>query len=366
MKTPCVLPGCSIFSKLFSSKSNEFELEALEVHNEFRSEHGVPPLVLSKEISKYSQKWAEDLAKKDALAYSLHQNYGENVYCGWSPDPNTKIKARDCVEKWYSEINNFSFGKEPDVLTCGHFTQIIWKGTRELGVGSAKSKSGKLYVVANYYPPGNYSGQFAKNVYPPGANQFRKNPSNSPRESNNNLAPPSPSQRNSKNLSDIASDLVSKFKSSSISGEKFEDEFLRAHNEYRRNHGVPPLELSKKLCKYAEEWAKTIAKKGNTEHRDQNEYGENIFSAWSSEPNFTVTGRDPVEKWYSEVNNHRFGKEPADLNSGHFSQVVWEDTKELGVGVAKSKEGHIYVVAYYHPPGNVIGSFATKVKPPIN
>lgn len=208
----------------------------MEVHNEFRAEHGVPPLVLSKEISKYSQKWAEDLAKKDALAYSLNQNYGESVYCGWSPDPSTKIKARDCVEKWYSEINNFSFGREPDVLTCGHFTQIVWKGTREVGIGSAKSKSGKLYVVANYYPPGNYSGQFIKNVYPPGANQFKRS-NNNQRETNNNLSPPSPSnQRNSKNLSDIASDLVNKFRSStissSISNEKFDEEFLKAHNEY--------------------------------------------------------------------------------------------------------------------------------------
>ncbi|CAH0600222.1 unnamed protein product [Chrysodeixis includens] len=353
-------------TKLFTSKSNEFELEALEVHNEFRAEHGVPPLVLNKEISKTSQKWAEELAKKDAMAYSLNKSYGENVYCGWSADPNTKIKARDCVEKWYSEINNFSFGREPEVLTCGHFTQVVWKSTKELGVGSAKSKSGKLYVVANYYPPGNFSNQFVKNIPPPGAGEFRTKSNNSPRESNNNLSPPSPNQRNSKNLSEIASDLVSRFKSTSISSEKFDEEFLNAHNEYRKQHGVKPLELNKKLCKYAEEWSKTLAKKGQTEHRDQNDYGENIFSAWSSDPNFTVSGRDPVDKWYSEVNNHQFGREPSDLKSGHFSQIIWEDTKELGVGVAKSKEGQIYVVAYYNPPGNVIGSFASKVKPPIN
>ncbi|XP_075980981.1 uncharacterized protein LOC142979738 isoform X2 [Anticarsia gemmatalis] len=364
MKAPCIFPGCSFFSKLFSSKPSEFELQALEEHNVLRAEHGVPPVTLNKEISKYSQKWAEELAKKDAMQYSLNQDYGENVYCGWSSDPNTKITAKVCVEKWYNEINDFSFGKEPEVLTCGHFTQIVWKSTKEIGVGSAKSKTGKLYVVVNYSPPGNYSGLFTKNVLPPGANQFRN--SDTLKRSNNNLAPPSPNQRNSRNLSDLASDLVSKFKSTSISDDKFEDEFLHAHNDYRRKHGVPPIELSKKLCKYADEWAKTLAKKGKTDHRDQNEYGENIFSAWSSDPNFSVSGRDPVDKWYSEVKNHRFGKEPTDLSSGHFSQVVWEDSKEVGVGAAKSKDGQIYVVANYFPPGNVIGSFATKVKPPIN
>lgn len=366
MKTPCIIPGCSVISKLFTSKSNQFELEALEVHNELRAEHGVAPLVLNKEISKYSQKWAEELAKRDAMAYSLNQNYGENVYCGWSADPNTKITAKVCVDKWYNEINDFSFGKEPEVLTCGHFTQIVWKNTKELGVGNAKSKSGKLYVVANYYPPGNYSGQFSKNVLPPGANQFRSSYNSSPRSSNNNLGPPSPRQRNSKNLGDIATDLVSKFKSTSISNDKFEEEFLNAHNQYRRQHGVPPIQLSKNLCKYADEWARTLAKRCQTDHRDQNDYGENIFSAWSSDPNFIVTGKDPVDKWYSEVKYHKFGREPTDLRSGHFSQVIWADTKEVGVGVAKSKEGQVYVVANYSPPGNVIGNFATKVKPPIN
>lgn len=336
----------------------------------------MPPLVINKDITKVAQKWADELAKKDSLAYSLNQTYGESVYCGWSADPNTKIKARDCITKWYSEINDYSFGKEPEVLTCGHFTQIVWKSTREIGVGSAKSKSGKLYIVVNYHPPGNYSDHFSKNVTPPGAMQFASNKSSY--SSNNNLEPPSqrsslgppspksPSQRNSKNLGDFASDFVSKFKSASISGENFEDEFLRAHNEYRKKHGVPPVELSKKLSKYAEEWAKTLSKRGRTEHRDQNEYGENIFYAWSSDPSFTVSGRDPVDKWYSEIKNHRFGKEPSNLDSGHFTQVIWEDTKEIGVGYAKTKEGQFYVVANYNPPGNVMGSFASKVFPPVN
>lgn len=36
----------------------------------------------------------------------------------------------------------------------------------------------------------------------------------------------------------------------------FERECLRAHNEFRVKHGVATLRLNKKLCKFAEEWAK--------------------------------------------------------------------------------------------------------------
>lgn len=362
-------------SKLFSSKSSDFENEALQVHNEYRREHGVPPLVLNKDITKISQKWAEELAKNDEMSYSSNQTYGESVYCGWTADPNTKIKARDCVDKWYSEINDFSFGREPEQLKCGHFTQLVWRSTKEIGVGSARSKSGKLYVVANYFPPGNYSGKFSDNVTPPGAMQFAAGSYSSSRSSNNNLPPPkspnqkppprSPNARNSKNFGDIASDIVSKLKSTSISGDKFEEECLRAHNDYRRKHGVPPLELNKKLCKYAEDWAKTIAKKGKMEHRDQNDYGENIFFAWSSDPTFTVSGKEPVDKWYSEIKYHKFGKEPTNLDSGHFTQVIWHDSKEVGVGMSRTKDGQVYVVANYTPPGNVIGSFSSKVPPPL-
>lgn len=317
-------------------------------------------------MCKVSQKWADELARKDAISYSLNKDYGENIYSGTSLDPNVKIRAKDCIDKWYNQINEFSFGMEPEVLSAGLFTQIVWKETKELGIGSAKSKSGKLYVVANYYPPGNYGGQFAKNVMPPGANRFKstyKPPPTSETFDKSNKANNASSLRSSKNLTGIASDIVEKFKSTTISEDAFDEEFINAHNDYRRKHGVPPLVLSKKLSKYAEEWAKVLIKKGKMEHRDQHEYGENIYYAWSSDPNYKASGADAVDKWYSEIKDHTFRKEPTSLGTGHFTQVIWTDTKEVGVGVAKSKDGHIYVVANYYPPGNVIGSFATKVPP---
>ena len=48
----------------------------------------------------------------------------------------------------------------------GHFTQIVWKSSEEIGVAKAKSPTGKIYVVANYSPAGNIIGQFAENVSP--------------------------------------------------------------------------------------------------------------------------------------------------------------------------------------------------------
>lgn len=37
---------------------------------------------------------------------------------------------------------------------------------------------------------------------------------------------------------------------------QFEQDCLKAHNNYRLSHGVPPLKLNKRMCHFAEDWAK--------------------------------------------------------------------------------------------------------------
>ena len=50
-------------------------------------------------------------------------------------------------------------------MGTGHFTQVVWKGSKKLGVGFALTGDGRsLYVVAQYSPSGNYIGQFGQNV----------------------------------------------------------------------------------------------------------------------------------------------------------------------------------------------------------
>lgn len=39
---------------------------------------------------------------------------------------------------------------------------------------------------------------------------------------------------------------------------EFEKSCLKAHNDFRAKHAVPPLKLSKRLCRFSEEWAKVI------------------------------------------------------------------------------------------------------------
>jgi hypothetical protein len=41
----------------------------------------------------------------------------------------------------------------------GHFTQLVWRTSTQLGIGVGCSAKGAIYVVVNYFPGGNYRGQ---------------------------------------------------------------------------------------------------------------------------------------------------------------------------------------------------------------
>lgn len=47
---------------------------------------------------------------------------------------------------------------------------------------------------------------------------------------------------------------------------------------------------------------------------------------------------------------------------GHFTQVVWESTQCIGVGVACDNKGTLFAVANYSPAGNYRGEFEKNVR----
>ncbi len=44
---------------------------------------------------------------------------------------------------------------------------MIWKNSKYFGIGKARTRNGKMIVVANYMPAGNVPGVFNDNVLPP-------------------------------------------------------------------------------------------------------------------------------------------------------------------------------------------------------
>ncbi|XP_034178074.1 uncharacterized protein LOC117603236 isoform X1 [Osmia lignaria lignaria] len=140
----------------------------LRLHNQYRAAHEAPPLQIDGKLNDYAQEWADVLAKNCALEYRPKGNYGENVFRSTWKKTEREIKPSDPLESWYREGRFFNYGeKQPQSLEdVRHFTQLLWKEARTIGLGIANDIEGLIYFVCNYNPPGNVADQFAKNVLP--------------------------------------------------------------------------------------------------------------------------------------------------------------------------------------------------------
>ena len=114
------------------------------------------------------------------------------------------------------------------------------------------------------------------------------------------------------------------------------DSALNIHNEVRNYYDLTPLSYDSDLSLKAQEWAEYIASTDSFEVSDD-EYGENIF-AISTEYVFTK-GKQPCLEasmnWILESDD-----------DSTLKQIIYEDAKRIGFGVAENHE-YIYVVAKY-------------------
>ena len=147
---------------IFADAPSGMNREMLDRHNELREKHGAPAMKWSGEIRQWAQEWAEKIAREDRMYHRQPNKFGENIYwiSGGTPSGSS------VVDSWYGEIKDYRFNRPGFSYQTGHFTQVVWKGSLELGCGTARSRRGGLYVVCNYNPPGNYQGRFPQNVLP--------------------------------------------------------------------------------------------------------------------------------------------------------------------------------------------------------
>lgn len=156
-----ILPLLILSGLLYSQ--DRLSADLLARHNFYRSRHGVSKLSWNSSISSYAQKWADRLASEDRMYHRNSHRYGENIYwcTGKTPD------GSEVVDAWYSEIRYYNFRRPGFSSKTGHFTQVVWRGSAEIGCGVSRSVSGGYYVVCNYSPSGNFLGRFRQNVPPP-------------------------------------------------------------------------------------------------------------------------------------------------------------------------------------------------------
>jgi pathogenesis-related protein 1 len=132
---------------------------ALDFHNVKRHDVGSPPLQWSPVLATVAQNWATHLASDNGcrLSHTVNGPYGENLF-GGSGAPYT---ALDAAKDWYSEISKYPYGAltAMNFAPTGHYTQMVWSRTTQVGIGQASCPGGGTVIAAEYSPPGNYIGQ---------------------------------------------------------------------------------------------------------------------------------------------------------------------------------------------------------------
>jgi uncharacterized protein YkwD len=132
----------------------------LNVHNKYRSALGIPGVTWSNTLANHAQQWANYLANSQTFEHSQDTGEGENLWMGTSG----YFSYSQMAESWASEKQYFRYGTFPHVSTTGrwfdvgHYTQMIWQNTTEIGCAVATG-GGNDILVCRYNPPGNYQGQ---------------------------------------------------------------------------------------------------------------------------------------------------------------------------------------------------------------
>lgn len=131
-----------------------------------------------------------------------------------------------------------------------------------------------------------------------------------------------------------------------------ERQMLDAHNAVRARLGERRLVWSEKLARAAEQWARTLIKDGSFRHNGRTPYGENLFDVTGGE----FLPQQVVNVWAGEAEDydHATNRCKPGRMCGHYTQLVWRDTKEVGCSVARGGNREVWVCEYY-PPGNYIG-----------
>ena len=136
----------------------------MEYINRFRRLHGAGPLILSTRISLAAQNWAHTLVSRGTASIDPNTSYGTNVFTRVGLQTGL---AQAAVVTWYTSVKHYDWAKHKSKVLASPFVHLIWLSSNFVGVGLARSRTAKFYVVVYFDPmPGNKEPFLKDNVLP--------------------------------------------------------------------------------------------------------------------------------------------------------------------------------------------------------
>ncbi|KAI1743238.1 CAP domain-containing protein [Xylaria scruposa] len=140
-----------------------------------------------------------------------------------------------------------------------------------------------------------------------------------------------------------------------VDEETFTSAILNSTNFYRKEHNATAVVWNDTLSSFATDYLDSdkVGADCNFAHSG-GPYGENLAIGY---PNATAS----IEAWGDEREKYDFGKPGFSEQTGHFTQLVWKNTTDVGCGRKLCGERGWYLACEYWPRGNVVGAFKDQV-----
>ena len=142
----------------------DFNQRLLAAHNAERAVVGVPPLQWNAALAADARAWADNLAATGRFEHSPDEPgqpvEGENL---WAGTPRA-FSPEAMVGLWAAEKKDYRPGLFPnvsrsgDIEKVGHYTQIIWRSSRQVGCATAVGAR-EEFLVCRYSAAGNVYGE---------------------------------------------------------------------------------------------------------------------------------------------------------------------------------------------------------------
>ena len=160
MWKPCLI-ALAFFAWPAVGNASALSDQVLGIHNAERALVGEAPLTWSEKLSADAQVWADHLAATGKFYHDPENAYeGENLSAGGKD----AFSTAQLTQLWADEKPGFKPGVFPDVstdgnwATVGHYTQMIWRGTTEVGCAQSTGDSFD-FLVCRYSAAGNVMGE---------------------------------------------------------------------------------------------------------------------------------------------------------------------------------------------------------------
>lgn len=159
--------------KLISTSNSKVHQKIVDTHNYFRTKVDPPAANMlemkwNPALSTAAQRWADEcrgLVHDNATGRYLDDlgQSGQNIFI-----TTRRTLWNFPIRMWFMEIKDYKYGDDQgnDHHAIGHFTQMVWASTHQVGCGVSHCTGGKgplggdFYTyVCNYAPTGNFMGR---------------------------------------------------------------------------------------------------------------------------------------------------------------------------------------------------------------